>query len=755
MRHLVHALVILALFSITLPVNAFAQEEGDYRSAADGDWSDAATWEVYQSGDWTAAATAPTGSETITVAEDTVWVDAAVSITGTVVVDTAGVVSVTDGSLEFADGGVYEHARDEGSVPEATWLEGSTALFTGIREDAPEDRGQDYYNLTLDTPDMIGNKDLDLGGRTIGGDLHAINSGVSRWRLIGGETDTITIMGDVIVEENAALETLGSGDPVDVDVFHYGNIVVNGGTFAVSRGSQGNGTGSVDWYLFEGDFSIQGGELRNSNPTPGGAQLVFASAGTQMVSFEDVEFGGGDFHYKVSDSTTVEFSDGFEANGLLVNEGEVVALGSLTFLAESVYEHARDGGAVPEATWAEGSTALFTGITSDAPEDRGQDYYHLTLDTPNMGGNEDLDLGGNTIGGNLTAINSGGSRWRLIGGDDGTITIMGDVIVEENAQLETLGTGDPVDVVVDHYGDIVVNGGSFSVSRGSQGDGTGTTLWYLHEGDFMLTNAETRNSNPTPGNARFIFASDGTQQLVIEGGEDDSNIENLSVEVSEATTLDLGTSVIMGDGVFWLQDGATVATAHADGVAGTFQLEEDGELDFGAEPSFVFNGAEAQVTSEMMPTTVNNLVIDNEAGVTLSQETTINGVLRLVAGVFDNTIPFTLGPEGTIEREGGSLTVTTATDGPADVPAEFALHQNYPNPFNPTTTIRYDIKERSDVTITVYDAMGRAVVQLVDGSRAPGSYEVEWNARSMSSGVYYYRIDAGTWSATRGLMLVK
>lgn len=263
-----------------------------------------------------------------------------------------------------------------------------------------------------------------------------------------------------------------------------------------------------------------------------------------------------------------------------------------------------------------------------------------------------------------------------------------------------------------------------------------------------MSGATTQNSNKD--NAKFVFAGDQSQQLVL--GEE-NQIDNLPIEVSSGATLDMGTSELTGADLFTLSSGATLATAHADGVAGAIQTSGTVTLD--SEANFTFNGSEAQVTSELMPMTINDLVIENEGGVTLSQVTTIQGTLRLVAGQLDNTIPFTLGPEASISEEGGSLLIPVSTEKTAEIPTEFALHQNYPNPFNPSTVIEYDVKARSHVTVSVYDATGREVMELVNGSHAPGSYQVEWNATGVASGVYYYQIRAGDWSATRSLMLVK
>ena len=89
------------------------------------------------------------------------------------------------------------------------------------------------------------------------------------------------------------------------------------------------------------------------------------------------------------------------------------------------------------------------------------------------------------------------------------------------------------------------------------------------------------------------------------------------------------------------------------------------------------------------------------------------------------------------------------------IPNEFALKQNYPNPFNPTTTIGYDVPEATDVSIKVYDITGRLVAELVDGRKAAGSYEIQWNAAQLATGLYIYRIKAGNYTAVRKLTLIK
>ncbi len=99
-------------------------------------------------------------------------------------------------------------------------------------------------------------------------------------------------------------------------------------------------------------------------------------------------------------------------------------------------------------------------------------------------------------------------------------------------------------------------------------------------------------------------------------------------------------------------------------------------------------------------------------------------------------------------------------DDVAVIPGVFALHQNYPNPFNPVTTIRYDVPEQSHVTMEIYNLLGQRVATLVNGIQEPGYHAILWNGTNMdgaamSSGMYFYHIQAGDFRAVKKLILVK
>jgi hypothetical protein len=90
-----------------------------------------------------------------------------------------------------------------------------------------------------------------------------------------------------------------------------------------------------------------------------------------------------------------------------------------------------------------------------------------------------------------------------------------------------------------------------------------------------------------------------------------------------------------------------------------------------------------------------------------------------------------------------------------ETPRVFALYQNYPNPFNPVTNIKFDIPKSSFVKLTIYDALGRVVTELVNKQMDAGSFIADWNASQYASGVYFYRIEAGDYIKEMKMILVK
>ncbi|MBK7631992.1 MAG: T9SS type A sorting domain-containing protein [Ignavibacteriales bacterium] len=112
---------------------------------------------------------------------------------------------------------------------------------------------------------------------------------------------------------------------------------------------------------------------------------------------------------------------------------------------------------------------------------------------------------------------------------------------------------------------------------------------------------------------------------------------------------------------------------------------------------------------------------------------------------------------GIISTEG----VTWRNVGPVSVenqeliPTKFYLSQNYPNPFNPNTIIQYAIGSREFVQLKVYDVLGIEVATLVNEEKPAGNYEINFNASQLSSGIYFYKLQAGSFVKIKKLILIK
>jgi hypothetical protein len=99
--------------------------------------------------------------------------------------------------------------------------------------------------------------------------------------------------------------------------------------------------------------------------------------------------------------------------------------------------------------------------------------------------------------------------------------------------------------------------------------------------------------------------------------------------------------------------------------------------------------------------------------------------------------------------------LTSVTENAAGIPGKFALNQNYPNPFNPSTSFTYELSKAGFVSVKIYDLLGKEVATLVNEFKQAGSYPATWNAVSFGSGVYFCKMQSGSFSETRKMILMK
>ncbi len=149
-----------------------------------------------------------------------------------------------------------------------------------------------------------------------------------------------------------------------------------------------------------------------------------------------------------------------------------------------------------------------------------------------------------------------------------------------------------------------------------------------------------------------------------------------------------------------------------------------------------------------------------------SQETWVKEMIDISAfkGAWQVRVRFGLLSDGSVEGDGFYYddvevkvlsTATSTASNTATAPRQYRLEQNYPNPFNPTTVLTYTLPIASDVRLEVFDVLGRKVATLVSEKQSAGTHTYTLNASGFSSGVYFYRLSAGTFTQTKKMMLVK
>jgi hypothetical protein len=99
--------------------------------------------------------------------------------------------------------------------------------------------------------------------------------------------------------------------------------------------------------------------------------------------------------------------------------------------------------------------------------------------------------------------------------------------------------------------------------------------------------------------------------------------------------------------------------------------------------------------------------------------------------------------------------MATGIQGFGTIPAEYFIAQNYPNPFNPTTKIKFGLPKNGNVKLTVYDILGREITVLANEYKPAGTYEVDFDGTNLPSGLYFYKLEAGGFTLTKKMLLIK
>ena len=159
-------------------------------------------------------------------------------------------------------------------------------------------------------------------------------------------------------------------------------------------------------------------------------------------------------------------------------------------------------------------------------------------------------------------------------------------------------------------------------------------------------------------------------------------------------------------------------------------------------------------SSLLAQTTVNWWVNDNSAGVGIRGSIFCRASIAQTAIGPSSRVPIALGA-GYLYSE-CETPIPVLVEGIVEVPYTFGINNIYPNPFNPSTSIEFEIPELSEISIDVYNLLGRKVDNLIhQENMKPGVYRLQWNGENLHSGLYFFRMTAGEHIRTKHVLLIK
>jgi photosystem II stability/assembly factor-like uncharacterized protein len=239
-------------------------------------------------------------------------------------------------------------------------------------------------------------------------------------------------------------------------------------------------------------------------------------------------------------------------------------------------------------------------------------------------------------------------------------------------------------------------------------------------------------------NGVYTSTNNGTSWTPINSGlPDNSYVQCLTVSGANLFAVIVGGGVFLStnNGTSWINVGLTNTAIYSLAVSGT-------NIFVGS------SGTIGNIGSEVFLSTNNGT----------SWTTVDSGLPGYPSAVealsISRTSLFAGTPNGVWRRPLSEM-VTAVNETSSSMPTQFTLGQNYPNPFNPVTNISFNLPIRSFVSLKIFDLMGREVTTLISEKLSTGSYSKQWNASGLPSGIYFYRLQAGSLTETKKLVLLR
>ena len=286
-----------------------------------------------------------------------------------------------------------------------------------------------------------------------------------------------------------------------------------------------------------------------------------------------------------------------------------------------------------------------------------------------------------------------------------------------------------------------------NVATGALSDGGGGIMIYLSS--FRLeNNIITRNSAQTLGGGVTVYGypQQGTEQFLVNN----TIFDNIAQSFGGGLGIVMEANVVALNNILWDNTANNGREVYVGGATGAIHYCDvqggyTGLLNLDEEPKFADNAFHLSDSSLCIGAGIDSIQIGDIWYRAPSSD------------FFGLPRPNPVGSSPDMGACENSLanSVTIVGEMKSILLSKFDLKQNYPNPFNPSTTISYDLPLPSHVLLQVYDVQGREVVTLVNEKMNAGMHAVEWNAASLASGVYLYRLQVKNYSETKKLILLR
>jgi hypothetical protein len=336
---------------------------------------------------------------------------------------------------------------------------------------------------------------------------------------------------------------------------------------------------------------------------------------TTNLTLDDVfVLSGGQLNVK----STIIIANGaanndFTVSGILENSGVINPTGRLVFNNGGIYRHAytTTAGSIPFATWNNGSECQVVGFTTNSASiilsGSNHNFFNFTWNCPNQQLNSTPTLSHEiTVRNNFSIVSTGLGNFRMIVTTANGVTRVRNY-VQSGGTFYIMTTNDPIKL-----SQLFVSG-NFIMTDGILGKGLGV------------------------GRGKLVFSGSTEQQFQFQGGSFDGNLE---IEVNPSAILNFSNfSIPVYPGSFFAASGSTLITAHPQGFASTGatgSIQNSGTRTFSTGANYTYNGSASQQTGTGLPASVNNLTINNPAGVSMrTGALTVNGTLAILNGFLD------------------------------------------------------------------------------------------------------------------------